>query len=149
MIFVLIIIFCFLMFLDLYHDISDDCEITFCSMIATGLCLMCAIYLSIKISQCAVIDQKIQMYTEENVKIETQINDLVEEYMKYEGDTFKELANNEGISLISLYPELKSDELINKQLDLYITNNEKIKTLREQKINAKIYKWWLYFGGRK
>ena len=41
---------------------------------------------------------------------------------------------------------LKSDKLIEKEIDLYEKNNKNIIKLKEQKINEKIYKWWLYFG---
>ena len=37
-------------------------------------------------------------------------------------------------------------KLIEKEIDLYEKNNKKIIELKEQKINEKIYKWWLYFG---
>ena len=44
-------------------------------------------------------------------------------------------------------PELKSNELTNKQMDVYINNNAKIKELKERKIDTKTIKWLLYFGG--
>ena len=50
------------------------------------------------------------------------------------------------ITLVSLYPELKADALVSKQIEIYISNNEKIKELKEFKINGSIYRWWLYFG---
>ena len=93
-----------------------------------------------------VIDDKIEMYEEENTKIETSISELVEQYMSYESDTLIELKNESSVVLVSLYPELKSDELIKAQIELYSTNNQKIKELREKKLNISNYKWWLYFG---
>lgn len=93
------------------------------------------------------IDGKIEMYTEENTKIETSISEVVKQYMKFESDTLIELKSDSVINLVSLYPELKSDELVKTQIEVYQANNEKIKELREEKININNYKWWLYFGG--
>lgn len=33
-----------------------------------------------------------------------------------------------------------------KEIEVYIENNAKIKQLKEEKINLAIKKWWLYFG---
>lgn len=92
------------------------------------------------------VDKKIEMYQEENTIIEQQINDLVTNYMEYEQDTFKDFKSESSITLVSLYPELKSDELVQAQIDAYIENNNKIKELKEAAIDLSIMKWWLYFG---
>lgn len=93
-----------------------------------------------------VIDEKIQMYTDENTYIEEQLNGLVSQYMKYESDTYKEFKNQNSVTLVSLYPDLKSDELVKKQCDTYVENSNKIKALKEEKINLSTEKWMLYFG---
>jgi hypothetical protein len=98
------------------------------------------------VSESRTFDEKIAMYTEENANIEADINALVEQYMDYESDTYGELKGENGITLVSLYPELKADTLVNKQIEVYIANNEKIKELKAKKINLTVYKWWLYFG---
>ena len=58
-----------------------------------------------------------------------------------------ELKGESSITLVSLYPELKADTLVTKQIEVYIDNNKKIKNLKEKKINLSVKKWWLYFGG--
>ena len=93
------------------------------------------------------LDDKIAMYTEENIKIEEKIGTLVKEYMEYESNTYIEIKNESVISLVSLYPELKADELVKKQINIHTDNNLNIKALKEQKINLSKYKFWLYFGG--
>ena len=103
--------------------------------------------LCIEVSGLLVIDKKIEMYQAENTNIEAQISQCVENYQKYENDVFAEVKSNDVITLVTLYPELKSDTLVAKQIDVYISNNEKIKELKEQKINGKVTRWWLYFGG--
>lgn len=92
------------------------------------------------------IDEKIAMYQEENANIEEQIDALVQNYMKYESDTFAEFKSEDSMTLVSLYPELKSDELVQNQISIYTENNKKIKELKEQKIDVAKSKWWLYFG---
>lgn len=89
---------------------------------------------------------KVKMYQEENKKIEEQVDVLVKQYMEYEGKTLTEFKSESSITLISLYPELKSDTLISKQIEVYIANNNKIKELKEYDIEMKIGKWLLYFG---
>ena len=92
------------------------------------------------------IDRRIQMYVEQNQTIETSISDLVAAYMDYESETFANLSPDSAITLVSMYPELKSDSLVEQQCNLYIENNRKITELKENAIKLSSYKWWLYFG---
>lgn len=100
-----------------------------------------------KIATASTIDDKIAMYQEENAVIEQDIDRIVEEYIKHEHDTFTDLKTEESsITLVTLFPELKSDTLVQQQLEFYVANNEKIRTLREEKIDIVKLKWLLYFG---
>ena len=92
------------------------------------------------------IEKKIAAYEESNEEIETQIGTLVQNYMEYEKDTFSSIKNEDYMFLVLLYPELKSDELVQSQMSLYVDNNKKILKLKEQKIDIAKSKWWLYFG---
>lgn len=92
------------------------------------------------------IDKKIDMYTEQNTTIENSISDLVKKYMEHEQNTFKDLKPESAITLVSLYPELNSNTLVEQQCNLYIENNKTITKLKESKINISTYKWWVYFG---
>lgn len=95
---------------------------------------------------CRVIDDKIKLYEKQNKNIEEKIEIVVKQYMDFEKDTFKELKSDTYINLVNLYPELKTDKMIQQQIDLYIKNNEEITALKESKIDETIYKWWIYFG---
>ena len=56
-------------------------------------------------------------------------------------------ANKESlITLVQLYPDLKSNDLVKKQMDIYVNNNKKIKKLKTKKLNISKTKWWLYLG---
>lgn len=92
-------------------------------------------------------DQKIQMYQEENEKIEKDISYIVSEYMEHENQTFDMSRVESSTVLIQMYPELKSNELVSKQIDIYNKNNKKIKELKLEKIKNQKAKFYLYFGG--
>ena len=150
MLIVLLVLFILLIALGVWFA-SEGFELTGVILGAVGvigtlgvICIFIAT--CIKFSETKVVNEKIKMYMEENAKIEERIDTVVKEYMEYEGETFSELKGDSSITLVSLYPDLKSDELVKTQIATYQANNEKIKELKEIKINAKLYKWWLYFG---
>ena len=92
------------------------------------------------------IDEKIALYQEENIAIEEQIAGIVNRYQEYELNVINQCSPDEAVTMISLYPELKSDTLVSKQIDVYVANNEKIKSLKEDKINQKTIGWWMNFN---
>lgn len=92
-------------------------------------------------------DQKIQMYQEENEKIEEDVSVIITQYMKHENETFNMSKIKSSTVLIQMYPELKSNELVSKQIDIYNENNKKIKKLKLEKIKNQKAKFYLYFGG--
>lgn len=130
-----------------------DCDMIGCMLAAIGflaliISLITLTCLCEDVSHMAVIDDKIAMYQKENTKIEEQIAETVKQYQKYETDIFTEVSPDSSITLVALYPELKSDTLVQSQIEVYIKNNEEIKNLKTTKINEPISRWWLYFGGQ-
>ena len=105
------------------------------------------IVVGVNVKSLSVIDDRIAMYEEENARIEQQIADVVERYQKYETDIFMEVTPDSAVTMVSLYPELKSDSLVQAQIEVYTENNKTIKYLRDQQIKGNVYRWWLYFGG--
>lgn len=97
--------------------------------------------------ESTTVNERIAMYQEENANIEQQIADVVTQYQEYEKDIFTEVSPESAMTLVALYPELKADSLVSQQIDIYVKNNEKIKSLKEQQINGHLYRWWVYFGG--
>ena len=110
------------------------------------VCVIAFVVLCVIVSGLNVIDAKIEMYQEENTNIESQIAECVKQYQEYEKEIFTEVTPESAVTLVSLYPELKADELVSKQIDVYLANNQKIKELKEHKISGCVYRWWLYFG---
>ena len=116
-------------------------SIAIVTVVVFSLCLINSLV------QTYVIDDKIAMYEEQNSQIEEQIATVVHEYQEYESGIMTEIGDNESyITLVSLYPELKADALVSKQIEVYLNNNQIIASLKSQKLNERVYRWWLYFG---
>lgn len=109
--------------------------------------IIATFFLITSVRSLNIIDDKIAMYESQNAKIEEQIAGVVEQYMEYESGVFTEVSSDSAITLVALYPELKSDALVESQIELYTENNRKITELMEKKINGSVTRWWLYFGG--
>lgn len=105
------------------------------------------VFLCVCLSDAHIADEKIAMYTEENEKIELQISEAIKEYQQYEGEVLERVTPENAVTLVTVYPELKADALVQKQIEVYLSNNEKLKELKVAKIEEKVYRWWLYFGG--
>ena len=114
--------------------------------VATTISTIVTIVLLVCVLNRVNIDKKIAIYEEENTKIEQQIADTVKQYQEYETGIFTEVAPESSITLVALYPELKSDTLVQSQIKVYVDNNKTIKELKSSAINAPVYRWWLYFG---
>lgn len=93
-----------------------------------------------------VIDDKIKLIEKQNKDIEEKVEVTVKTYMNFEKDTLTEFKTDSYIQLVNLYPDLKSNELIQNQINLYEKNNKKITELKTDKLNISNYKWWVYFG---
>lgn len=133
---------------------NTDFEMSGGAMGVTGLLgtiasFIAMVILIISVSSLAVINEKIAMYEQENQKIEAQIVETVQQYQEYESGIFTKVAPESSVTLVALYPELKADTLVQKQIEVYVANNEKIKQLKESNITGNIKRWWLYFGKKK
>lgn len=105
------------------------------------------IVLGVQISHAPIMDDKIALYEETNAEIDSQIADMVTQYKDYEASTLSDLKTDSAITLVNLYPELKSDELVQSQMEIYQSNKKHILSLKEDKLSLKPKRWWLYFGG--
>lgn len=130
-----------------YGDYNGLMIVSLTGAIAIGIVEIITIFSIIPIMVNGITaSEKIKMYQTENKKIENQIGELVKGYMDYESETYKNFKNESSITMVNLYPDLKSNELVQKQMNIYLTNNDKIKELNEKEIDTKIGKWLLYFG---
>lgn len=124
------------------------------SFITAGVCTIVSIILFcniiINIDRCVdsrYIDDTIAMYQEENKNIESDVSEIVKQYQNHETEVFDMSKINSPATLIQMYPELKSNYMVTKQIDIFNENNKKIKSLKLDKINCEKAKFLLYFGG--
>ena len=103
-------------------------------VITFGL-ILCGFYTS----SGSIVDEKIAMYEEENIKIENSIDIIVKDYQEYETEMY------DTMTAAILFPELASNTLIQKQIEIYVNNNQEIKALKVNKLNHDLYGWWLFF----
>lgn len=94
----------------------------------------------------SIINQKIELYQTENTEIEQQIATSIDNYQQYEQSTYEKCKPDDAIMIVNAYPELKSDKLIQQQINIYIYNNSVIKKLKSTALYYPIYAWCLYFG---
>lgn len=115
-----------------------------------SLCIYCGGIVALQNIKYA--DAKITICEEENLRIEAQVEATVNHYLEYEQGVFdkidiSEYSGDKLLLISQLYPELKADGLLQKQMDLYVKNNNEIRKLRLEKIDNQKWKFWLYFGG--
>ena len=129
----------------------NDQEWVYMVLIAAGVVLLvinivATFAVGATYSEHIVIDDKIELYKNENAKIEQQMSLFVSDYMDYESDTFEKLKGEDLVTLITMFPELNSNELVKKQIDVYVSNNAEIKRLESERLQYRLYAWWLFFG---
>ena len=142
----LIIIFLIFLVMILFGGMFDSDGFIGVGLLGAGVVLLFGVISLTMIIDGRTLEEKIALYEKENIAIEQDINTLVEQYMNYEADAYENLKGESGITLVSLYPELKADELVKEQCELYIANKEQIASLKEQQIELSSWKFWLYFG---
>lgn len=145
MIFIFLIASIVLIFLG-YHSLSEcDWVIEACGIFSTVICVIVLTSLLASFSHSFVVDDKIDMYQDQNTKIEKDISTIVESYKNYEANTFAKCKSNPTL-VLSMYPQLESNTLVKEEINVYVKNNNKIRKLKEEKIDYGVTRWWLYFG---
>ena len=107
---------------------------------------MAIICLTSTVIESNLIDEKIVMYSEANNALEEDIKASAERFMEHEHGTYESLSPADAIAVATSYPELASSQIVQSQIQTYKENKNQITTLKEAKINAKVSRWWLYFG---
>lgn len=116
-----------------------------CGLFAFGLLIAVIVGISI-VATTDVTEQRIEMYQEENLKMETSMAEAIEKYMEQEYSIFVEISPEEAQTFLIAYPELQSSELVKYQIETIKLNNEQIKQARNELLNIDIWKFVLYFG---
>lgn len=132
-------------------DDIDDCAwvLIFIAVIVLTITIFVSWIFVSEAADGRYVDGKVAMYQEENETIEQDVSEIVKQYMEHENQTFDMSRINSSTTLIQMYPELQSSEIVQKQIDIYYKNNKKIKSLKNTEYKAKKAKFMLYFGGGK
>lgn len=127
MILVIALVVCFFLRYD------DTAEILF--FIVIVLTLFFAIGRHISQKDLATLDEKIELYQEYNKEIDEEILSIASQYQGLEKEIFHK--NNTATVLVETYPDLKSISIVEQQLEIYVSNREKVRNLQEKKISTK------------
>jgi hypothetical protein len=94
----------------------------------------------------ATIDSRLAVLEEQNTTVLTQVEPLVQQALNYESSNYKDLKLdvNKLIIFAQMYPELKANSFLNKQIDIILANQEEIKQLKLAKASLNAYHFWLW-----
>ncbi len=118
------------------------------SWLGVVIAIICVCILTTEYLGFNVIDEKIEILQQENAIIEQRVEETVKQYQDYETGILTDATQDvqsDIMVLVERYPELKSDTLVQQQIDLYINNNKEIKKLKLDKTNKYKYELWLFF----
>lgn len=92
------------------------------------------------------VDAKLLVLEEQNQIVLSQIEPLVQQALEYESTTYKnfKLDVAKVIAFTQLYPDLKANSFLNKQIDIILANQEEIKQLKLDKASLNAYHFWLW-----
>ena len=116
------------------------------SLVVLVVVIICCLFNVNKIVKANTLEQKITVYQEEMTNIENSINPVVQNYLDHEKETYTALAPDNAVIFASIYPELSSNEIVQKQLNIYNEYLISIKNLKLEIAEISTAKWWLYFG---
>lgn len=93
------------------------------------------------------IEEKIQIYEEENAKIEQSIDAAVKAYCEHEQITYVKMSDGAVALVAAAYPELASSELVKTQMEVWTSNAHELKVLKSDLVDFHRAQYFLYFGG--
>ena len=94
----------------------------------------------------STINSRLTVLEEQNTTVLTQIEPLVQQALEYESNTYKDFKLDVAkiIAFTQLYPDLKANSFLNKQIDIILANQEEIKQLKLDKASLNAYHFWLW-----
>ena len=132
------------------YNCWDDDDIALTVIILTVLLvlgfLIAGIVIGVEAQKLNYIDDKIEYLSEENAQIDEEILMIVSSYQEHEKEFYETFKNTSTTTLVNLYPEIKSNDLVTKQIDIYLANKQEIKDLELRKIEGGVIRWWAFFG---
>jgi ABC-type transport system involved in multi-copper enzyme maturation permease subunit len=94
----------------------------------------------------STIDNQLSVLEEQNQLVLSQIEPLVQQALEYESNTYKDFKLDAAkvIAFTQLYPDLKANSFLNKQIDVILANQQEIKQLKLNKASLNAYHFWLW-----
>ena len=93
------------------------------------------------------IQEKIQIYEEQNTQIEQSIDAAVKAYCEHEQITYVQMSDGAVALVAAAYPELASSELVKTQMEVWTSNSSELKALKAKLVDVHRAQYFLYFGG--
>ncbi len=93
------------------------------------------------------IEEKIQIYEEQNAQIEQSIDAAVKAYCEHEQITYVQMSDGAIALVAAAYPELASSELVKTQMEVWTSNSYELKELKSDLVDFHRAQYFLYFGG--
>lgn len=93
------------------------------------------------------IQEKIQIYEDQNTQIEKSIDAAVKAYCEHEQITYVQMSDGAVALVAAAYPELASSELVKTQMEVWTSNSSELKDLKSKLVDFHRAQYFLYFGG--
>ena len=93
------------------------------------------------------IQEKIQIYEDQNAQIEQSIDAAVKAYCEHEQITYVQMSDGAVALVAAAYPELASSELVKTQMEVWTSNSHELKDLKSKLVDFHRAQYFLYFGG--
>ena len=126
---------------------SDNVPVFEPGIIIGGVSLFCTLIAAAEYNKAVTtVDAKQLVLEEQNQIVLSQIKPLVQQALEYESNTYKDFKLDAAkvIAFTQLYPELKANDFLNKQIDIILANQEEIKQLKLNKASLNAYHFWLW-----
>lgn len=93
------------------------------------------------------IQDKIEIYEEQNAQIEQSIDAAVQAYCEHEQITYIQMSDGAVALVAAAYPELASSELVKTQMEVWTSNSSELKDMKSKLVDFHRAQYFLYFGG--
>ena len=130
----------------LYDSYADDGIFILGSVIGLPSFLALLITAGVYNYNASTINSRLAVLEEQNQIVLSQIEPLVQQALEYESYTYKDfkLDANKLIAFTQLYPDLKANSFLNKQIDIILANQEEMKQLKLDKVSLNAFHFWLW-----
>lgn len=81
------------------------------------------------------IQEKIQIYEEQNAQIEQSIDAAVKAYCEHEQITYVQMSDGAIALVAAAYPELASSELVKTQMEVWTSNSHELKKMKSKLVD--------------